>query len=448
MNRIETKIIIMVTNKLAAAKDREAKTELIEELSENLYQRYQDLIADGIVEEDALAITMDSIGDVKELLAYLKEESAEDNKGENIHESEKYDTIARKIEKEIEPLAREIEKKVRKEIVPFTREFSKLMEQEMMPQMRAMKEQMEKEIAPYFQRLEKEMETDMEQEMSESKVTALSAINVDDIHTVKLEISNGEVEVSVNDNLNLIDICSESDDLEIFEPEPGVLEIKQKRVKRKNLLSRMIEKKIDVSMELPSKIWECVELRTAGGWISVCPDLVCKNLIIATAGGNIEVEKAAVQNARLHTVSGCISAKINSPMLYASSVSGEVEIFDSVCETGEFSSVSGSLTLNLACREKITTKTTSGDTELLLTELPKCVKMSSVSGNCTLNVPDEKGFSLQYKTTSGQFEAESLAFNGIMKGKSGNLSYLGGGDCEISMSSVSGNITIYTEREN
>ena len=84
MNRIETKIIIMVTNKLAAAKDSEAKTELIEELSENLYQRYQDLIADGIVEEDALAITMDSIGDVKELLAYLKEESAEDNKGENI----------------------------------------------------------------------------------------------------------------------------------------------------------------------------------------------------------------------------------------------------------------------------------------------------------------------------------------------------------------------------
>lgn len=414
MNRIETKIIIMVTNKLAAAKDSEAKTELIEELSENLYQRYQDLIADGIVEEDALAITMDSIGDVKELLAYLKEESAADNKGENVHESEKYETIAGRIEKEIEPLAREIEKKVRKEIVPFTREFSKL----------------------------------MEQEMSESKVTALSAINVDDIHTIKLEISNGEVEVSVNENLNLIDICSESDDLEIFEPEPGVLEIKQKRVKRKNLLSRMMEKKIDVSLELPSKIWECVELRTAGGWISVCPDLVCKNLIIATAGGNIEVEKAAVQNARLHTVSGCISAKINSPMLYASSVSGEVEIFDSVCETGEFSSVSGSLTLNLACREKITTKTTSGDTELLLTELPKCVKMSSVSGNCTLNVPDEKGFSLQYKTTSGQFEAESLAFNGIMKGKSGNLSYLGGGDCEISMSSVSGNIAIYTEREN
>ena len=45
MNRIETRIIMMVTNRLSAAKDSEEKTELIEELSENLYQRYTDLTA-------------------------------------------------------------------------------------------------------------------------------------------------------------------------------------------------------------------------------------------------------------------------------------------------------------------------------------------------------------------------------------------------------------------
>ena len=43
MNRIETKIIIMITNRLASAKDSDAKTEIIEELSENLYQRYLEL---------------------------------------------------------------------------------------------------------------------------------------------------------------------------------------------------------------------------------------------------------------------------------------------------------------------------------------------------------------------------------------------------------------------
>ena len=54
MNRIETKIIVMVTNALAGAKDSEAKTELIEELSNNLYQRYMDLTAAGVPEQEAL----------------------------------------------------------------------------------------------------------------------------------------------------------------------------------------------------------------------------------------------------------------------------------------------------------------------------------------------------------------------------------------------------------
>ena len=68
MNRIETRIIMMVTNRLSAAKDSEEKTELIEELSENLYQRYTDLTAGGVPEEEAFAQAMENLGDVDELL--------------------------------------------------------------------------------------------------------------------------------------------------------------------------------------------------------------------------------------------------------------------------------------------------------------------------------------------------------------------------------------------
>ena len=39
MERIRTRIIIAVAELLSSAKDSNAKTELIEELSENLYQR-------------------------------------------------------------------------------------------------------------------------------------------------------------------------------------------------------------------------------------------------------------------------------------------------------------------------------------------------------------------------------------------------------------------------
>ena len=78
MNRIETKIIIAVTNRLAAARDSQAKTEMIEELSENLYQHYLDLVAAGTEEETAYEQAMETLGDVNELLRYLEEMDAQE----------------------------------------------------------------------------------------------------------------------------------------------------------------------------------------------------------------------------------------------------------------------------------------------------------------------------------------------------------------------------------
>jgi len=113
MNRIETKIVIMVTNRFAAAKESDAKTELIEELSENLYQRFLDLTADGYPEDKALEQTFDSLGDVKELLAYLREESSEDTLAKNEAQEAQIDALAKETEAQetwIDALAKEAEK--------------------------------------------------------------------------------------------------------------------------------------------------------------------------------------------------------------------------------------------------------------------------------------------------------------------------------------------------
>ena len=72
MDRIKTRLIIAVTNRLSAAEDTNAKADLIEELSENLYQRYLDLIGSGVSEEDAYRQALDDLGDVDELLEYLR----------------------------------------------------------------------------------------------------------------------------------------------------------------------------------------------------------------------------------------------------------------------------------------------------------------------------------------------------------------------------------------
>ena len=71
MERMKMKFIIAVTERLSAAAESGAKVELIEELSDNLYSRWQDLISNGMDEEEAYRQALDELGDVDELLAYL-----------------------------------------------------------------------------------------------------------------------------------------------------------------------------------------------------------------------------------------------------------------------------------------------------------------------------------------------------------------------------------------
>ena len=86
MNRIETKIIIMVTNQLAPAKESDTKTEMIEEVRENLYQRYLELAGQGMPEDEALERAMETLGDVGELLTFLRESEEEGGDAEHVQE--------------------------------------------------------------------------------------------------------------------------------------------------------------------------------------------------------------------------------------------------------------------------------------------------------------------------------------------------------------------------
>ena len=71
MDNMRTKFVIAVTSRLASAADSDAKVELIEELSENLHSRWQDLTAQGMSESEAFDKAMEDLGNVDELLAYL-----------------------------------------------------------------------------------------------------------------------------------------------------------------------------------------------------------------------------------------------------------------------------------------------------------------------------------------------------------------------------------------
>ena len=62
----------IVAQRLSAAPDSTAKGELIEELGENLYCRYADLVNSGVEPEEAKSRAVDALGDTDELVEYLK----------------------------------------------------------------------------------------------------------------------------------------------------------------------------------------------------------------------------------------------------------------------------------------------------------------------------------------------------------------------------------------
>ena len=62
----------IVSQRLSAAPESTAKGELIEELAENLYCRYTDLVNSGVDSEEAKSRAVDALGDTDELVVYLK----------------------------------------------------------------------------------------------------------------------------------------------------------------------------------------------------------------------------------------------------------------------------------------------------------------------------------------------------------------------------------------
>ena len=72
MDQMKQRFVNAVASRLSAAPDGTAKAELVEELSDNLYQRFEEMTAAGMDESAAFDAALDDLGDTGELVDYLK----------------------------------------------------------------------------------------------------------------------------------------------------------------------------------------------------------------------------------------------------------------------------------------------------------------------------------------------------------------------------------------
>jgi len=117
-----------------------------------------------------------------------------------------------------------------------------------------------------------------------------------------------------------------------------------------------------------------------------------------------------------------------------SGVSAELEAELPAAETVTVDSVSGTVDVTMQKTEKARVDTVSGDVTICFANVPASIDADAVSGDLTVQLPEDAGFTAKLDSVSGRISGELL--EGVTDVKKEFVR--GNGACSISMDSVSG----------
>lgn len=413
MSRIETKIIIAVTERLSSAKDSEEKLELIEELSENLYQRYQELTASGLSEEEALNQAMDYLGDVDELLAWL--EQPHEEPGQNAGSGFDWDDFSQSIGEAVNK-AVNAAVDLGNQGIAAAKDFSQ-----------QIRERYPDGILHFTV-------------SGRSQPVDCTSIDPERVRALDVRLQNGDVNLHFSeDPESPIIISGDTEKIQTALREDGVLSLCQGNTASSFFLFNRGIGSSDIDICLPRKKWDSIGITTTNGDISLADGLECDLLTVGATNGDLDCGASRCGRMVLHLVTGDITCREAAGDLCASTKSGDIEVSGRLNQCA-LASASGDARFQGSCRE-LKCSSTSGDVDVQLLSLPQNAELKAISGDCTLRLPAGEGFQVHYHTVSGSFRS-ALPLNGCQTSKSGDGVYLEGGDSTISLSSISGDLEI------
>lgn len=424
MNNARTKFIIAVTGRLSAARDSEAKVELIEELSENLYSRYEDMVAAGAPEEEAYEKALGELGDVNELLAYL----------DTLGPAEKLPPQGGKGRSFMDDLSGFVRTAVDQAIDAAGDAMS--MVQDAAGQLRG-------EFT--FVTDEPDFQTEAGADGSSAYMTGdrvKGYVSAADLHVVDVSLIDGDVMVHFDGEPNsTVRLEGETEGLQM-QCRDGTLLIRQgKTAGEKFFFGRML-RSTDIELFLPRQQLESITIRTANGDVELCEGAQVRQVNVSTASGDVEIHGGLkAEQVYINTASGDLNIQEASfDRLTFKSASGD---FSGDGLRGELwvDTMSGDICGAYGSFPAVHCATASGDVEVYSDVLPRRMEVSSKSGDCEVSVPDGAGFTVQMSTVSGEWESD-FQLTGTIGKRAGQATYLGGGDCVIRLSSISGDVSL------
>lgn len=173
-------------------------------------------------------------------------------------------------------------------------------------------------------------------------------------------------------------------------------------------------------------------------------DLRLDEVNISVASAKIEVDGIDADQFHLQSASGKISLKqVNhSDAIVLETASGAVSVTAENTDKLSITSVSGKVTADVLQADEVKVTATSGSVKLQFSDVPDSIDASNVSGGVTICLPESAGFKAKLKSVSGTVRCQQDAQ------RSGNNTYTyGDGQCQISVDTVSGSLSIEKSAE-
>lgn len=412
MNNTKTRFVIAISQKLSAAPDSGAKVDLIEELSENLYGRYQDMVASGMPEEEAYAAALDKLGDVNELLAYLdccdKQPPTPDGPRSGTAE-DWFGSLGGFVKQTVDQAVN-----AANDAAAMVRDAARSFDGG-------------RRASPGG---------GPELEFPSQGLTGLEIRLTGDL-TVYLD---GDPNASVR-------LSGDTEDLQVEQNGNALTVTQDKSAGGSFFFSRGLSSP-RVKLTIPQRHWDRLAFSTGSGDVKVHDGaLEADHVCVKTTSGDMELNRLkASQSLVVQTASGDLSlTSCSCGQLLFHSASGDLEGENVTSPVVVVQTASGDVSLSGDIRD-VKALTASGDLDLDCGTLPEVLQLATKSGDCSVSIPDSGGFVVRFSTVSGEMDSDfplTTAAGEPLRRRAGEARYMDGGDGRVfSLSTVSGDIEL------
>lgn len=412
----------LIAQRLSGAQNCPAKDDVIEEITSDLMEKYNDLIAVGVESDEAARRVQEGIGDLDEVTAYINEvdrRSEENQRSGNTNPFAGIDDLMRTLAKDLSPSLNSFISDL-KSAAGHAATAAKDAARDARGPLHDMAQSVKGTVKTAIKNIT--VSRDRGDFRYDYTVSAEGLTGLD-IRTASGDVTFG---LSQDDNIYIVELANgelTEEQMAQIQVTDGVLQIRQgNKSSVGTLLFSYGMLSSDFEIYLPKRAWNSLSVTTTSGDVDLDKEMEIAALRVHSTSGDIELPLIACGSAQIETVSGDVELSGHVQELRLVTVSGD---FD-------FNGSAGQISLS----------STSGDMALRLDNVPDALVVTAVSGDTKLWIPDNDGFALRYNRISGDIRSD-FDLKTSLNAKSGTAVYLSGGQRTYSMQSVSGDLRIY-----